>query len=187
LSSDVNRTGTNYYTGGGYDAMEGKITLGSPLPQDNEEVIVSYQYHTGIPDETIADILTEARAWAIGITRISFEYGDTTTVEGVQLEGLCIAWTIVYCVMVINGANAAQMGYNFRLAELEVQTKLWGEGMIAEALFNQYANLITQWLRVTGIYIHFERFGKTKSEAKYNIDRQLGRTSSTSDFTESFI
>lgn len=44
LQADAANTGTNYFTGGSYDAASREITLGTPLPSANESVWVSYTY-----------------------------------------------------------------------------------------------------------------------------------------------
>lgn len=44
LATDVNRTGTNYFSGGSYDAPSRTITLGTPLPAENSQVVVDYAF-----------------------------------------------------------------------------------------------------------------------------------------------
>jgi hypothetical protein len=47
LLSDFNHAGTNYYTGGSYDANTRVVTLGSNLPSVRSDVLINYNY-TGI-------------------------------------------------------------------------------------------------------------------------------------------
>lgn len=44
LNSDPGHFGTNYFTGGTFNAMTGIITLGTALPSSNETVLIEYQY-----------------------------------------------------------------------------------------------------------------------------------------------
>lgn len=44
LSSDFNKSGTNYFTSGSYNSTTREITLGSALPGANTDVIVDYNY-----------------------------------------------------------------------------------------------------------------------------------------------
>jgi hypothetical protein len=44
LNSDPKRLGTNYYTGGSFDALLGILTLGTALPSANTTVLIDYQY-----------------------------------------------------------------------------------------------------------------------------------------------
>jgi hypothetical protein len=44
LYTDTGHTGTNYYTGGSYNATTKTITLGTSLPASNMAVIINYSY-----------------------------------------------------------------------------------------------------------------------------------------------
>lgn len=44
LSTDVNRSGTNYFTSGSFDPVTGEITLGSALPSADELVVVDLSF-----------------------------------------------------------------------------------------------------------------------------------------------
>jgi len=44
LKSDVNKSGTNYFTSGSYDATTRTVTLGTDLPDANAEVWVDYSF-----------------------------------------------------------------------------------------------------------------------------------------------
>jgi len=149
--TDTTHSGTNYYSANSKFTDQGEITLATNLPNVIQDVRVNYLWESGIGDSTLYEHLTNARRWARNITGVDFDYQSAQNDEQNSTEQLAIAMTILLCVMTINGANASQMGYNFRLAELEIQTKLWGEGMIAQALFEQYANQIKMQLQAVGI------------------------------------
>jgi hypothetical protein len=52
LTTDSNRLGTNYYTGGAYNDVTGSITLGTPLPSGTTIVLADYSYTIADDSET---------------------------------------------------------------------------------------------------------------------------------------
>ena len=52
----------------------------------------------------------------------------------------------------MNMSNAIQSGFNYRIAEFEIQTKLWGEGMIAETLLKSYWDRAMQMTKALKIF-----------------------------------
>ncbi len=159
--SDVTHEETNYYTGGTFTAVNGKINLSTSLPNLLSDVRVDYIWESGISDKAIEDLLADSQVWAEGYTQETFEYNMETTNAGRSLESLAISKTIIECIITINGANAAQLGYNFRLGDFEVQTKLWGEGMIAGEIFKLYKERLMMDQQVTGRAIYFKFPSKT--------------------------
>lgn len=165
--TDDDHTGTNYYTGGGFDVSKGKIWLGTALATANTYVRVTYSWESGISDNAVYQHLHNSRAFVVNYTGISFRYGECTTDLQIGAEAMAIAGAVIASILTINGANVAQMGYNFRLDEFEIQTKLWGEGMIAEALFNMYLAEYNKWrlaLGKTGTIVI-----ATPATEKYNL------------------
>ena len=175
---------TNYYEGGGFSKSTGEVWLGTALPTTNEMVRVDYTWESGINDDTILHHLGSARMFTISYTGISFDYGKATTDLTRGAEAMSLAGTMMGCILSVNGANVAQMGYNFRLDEFEIQTKLWGEGMIAEALFNQYNQEYDKWRMALG------KAGTillaTPTIEKYNILTLVGYTDTESEGGEGF-
>lgn len=159
--SDVTHDLVNYYTGGTFEATSGKINLGTPLLSLLSDVRVDYIWESGISDKAIEDLLEDSKVWAEGYTQETFEYNMEDTNAGKALEALAISKTIIECIITINGANAAQLGYNFRLGDFEVQTKLWGEGMIAGEIFKLYKERLMMDQQVTGRAIYFKFPSKT--------------------------
>jgi hypothetical protein len=153
LLNDPTKVGTNYFLGGEFDSTSRRVQLGTPLPNAISDVRIAFTWESGVADDVIAEHLTRNKVWVTGISGQEFEYGNTTTADEEYAENLAIAVTILSCILTINGANVAQMGYNFKIQEFEIQTKLWGEGMIAEALFNQYRMEIKRWEQALGIDI----------------------------------
>ncbi|MHA2274138.1 MAG: hypothetical protein ACXAC2_00120 [Candidatus Kariarchaeaceae archaeon] len=189
LLSDTAKSGTNYFTGGEFEYSSGRITLGTQLPNAISDVRISFTWESGIADDVIAEHLTRNKVWVEGISGQEFEYGATTNADEEYAENLAIAVTVLSCILTINGANVAQMGYNFKIQEFEIQTKLWGEGMIAEALFNQYRMEIKRWEQALGIDIrsavanklfprydlrrHFSHSGKYNKGATIYVEEEV--------------
>jgi len=55
LQSDPSHVGTNYYTGGSYDANTGIVTLGVSLPSATEQVLTNYTY---VPIDDLESVYT---------------------------------------------------------------------------------------------------------------------------------
>lgn len=172
LDTDADHALTNYYTGGGFDANSGKIWLGTPLPTTSRYVRVDYTWESGINDDAIWMHLYGARNFTINWTGIDFTYGNCTTNRDRGAESMSIAGTMLASILTMNGANVAQLGYNFRLDEFEIQSKLWGEGMIAQALFKMYNDEYIKWKQALGkdgqIYV------VTPTQQKYNLNDLIG-------------
>ena len=182
--TDDTHTGTNYYTGGGFDKSTGVVWLGSPLALLHQMVRVDYTWESGVSDDTILHHLNGSRLFVINYTGIEFDYGKALTNLTKGAEAMALAGTILSCVLSVNGANVAQMGYNFRLDEFEIQTKLWGEGMIAEALFNQYVREFDKWRLALGKA--GEVLIATPEVQKYDIETLLGITDTDSEGGEGY-
>lgn len=182
LLTDTTHALTNYYTGGGFDPESGEIRLGSSLPSLVSDVRVDFSWESGIDDDAIQSHLDTSRRWAIGYTNVEFNYNDNSTEEKRRVEDLAIARTVVLCILTINGANVAQFGYNFRLGDFEIQSKLWGEGMIAQALFQLYVNMYEEAKQTTGRYIYTRR--AKKLEKQYNLTVLLSTSQSGNDLVD---
>ena len=184
LLTDDTHSGTNYYTGGGFDADSGKIWLGTPLTSLINRVRVSYTWESGITDGAINWHLWASRNYTISYTGIDFSYGAETTTVGLGAEGMSFSRAMIGCILSVNGANVAQMGYNFRIDEFEIQTKLWGEGMIAEALFTQYRMQYEEWKMALGKKGY--SVVATPETRKYDLESLVGWTDSASEGGEGF-
>lgn len=166
---------TNYYIGGGFESSAGIVTLGNNLPNVISDVRISYTWESGIDDDALNAHLQSARIWAMGFSGTKFNYGGSSDEIEEQVEYLARALTIVLCILTINGANVAQMGYNFRIHEFEIQSKLWGEGMIAQALFLEYNNELTRWMMIVGKDINYAWANKSY---RYNLNKLIDYTKS---------
>lgn len=175
--TDTDHTETNYYTGGGFNSSTGEIWLGTEVALTNQYLRVSYLWESGVDDDSIEWHLDESRNWVIQYTGVEFTYGNTVAPIEKSAESMALAAAVLGCILTVNGANVAQLGYNFRLHEFEIQTKLWGEGMIAEALFGVYIQQINWWLSAIGKAGQVYVATPPTSRGKYTINNQLNRIS----------
>ena len=184
LLADDDHSGINYYGTGGFDKNTGVVWLSTPLPTANNMVRVDYTWESGINNDVITRHLTSSRMFTVMYTGISFTYGNAVSDLQHGAEAMSVSGAIIACILTANGANVAQMGYNFRLDEFEIQTKLWGEGMIAEALFNVYIHEYDKWRQALG------KAGTillaTPDIEKYDIETLVGYTDSSSEGGEGF-
>lgn len=138
LVDDLDHTGNNYLEGSTIFDKEGRINIGQTLPDGTEEILITYATRDGLSDEVIqmnidmAKIYLQTELW-----RQTMNYSGSSTFEVMAKWTMCSIATY-WSILAINSSNAIQSGYNYRIAEFEIQTKLWGEGMIAETLLNKY-------------------------------------------------
>jgi|GEM_PF-6310462 len=137
LATDNDKSGTNYYTGGSVDYNSGVITLGTPLAP-NTEVVVTYVRSNGLTDEVIDVQFETAKAFINHVMCHEYEFDDPQTDLDKFAKKVAYNLAAFYCMLTLNMGNAVQTGFNYKLEEFEVQTKLWGEGMISQALFDMY-------------------------------------------------
>ncbi len=156
LGTDNSKSGTNFFTGGSVNIYSGKTILGTPTSANNTVLRCDYVWKSGLADEQIFDQLEKSRIFVEGWTGVKFNYGAANTDLKKQAEQMALARTTLTAIMMINGANAAQLGYNFRIHEFEIQSKLWGEGMIAQSLFALYKEEYMEWMQILGKKIGFE-------------------------------
>jgi len=146
LVTDTDKSGTNYYTNGSYDGKFGKITLGTSAPSADTEIIASYVRRIGLIDTEIAQHFTAAQAYVLVHIWDEFDFSDTLQNYNVLGRETVYSLSSYWCLLALNMGNALQTGFNYRVEEFEIQTKLWGEGMIAEALLATYWDKAIQML-----------------------------------------
>lgn len=165
--TDESHSLTNYFIGGGFSINGREVTLGVNLPDLISDVRISYAWESGISDDALYDHLDRAKKWVTGYSGINFDYDSISGESQDHAKELAIAFTMLLCINTINGANVAQMGFNFRLGDFEIQTKLWGEGMIAGEIFKLYKENVTYWLSVVGKKVNFK--GAKKRNQQYSL------------------
>jgi len=161
LSSDPNHTGTNYYTGGSFDNKDGKIILGTSLTAGTE-VLISYVRKQGLSDIDIQTHYDGAKLFlAYKMVYFDYEWDNPTTDLDKLARYTAYNLAAYYCIITLNMGNTIQSGFNYRMEEFEIQTKLWGEGMIAQELFGMIKRRLDELIFVlsanTGAVIADER------------------------------
>jgi len=161
LYTDTNFTGTNYYVGSGgtiedpngsFDAKSGLVTLSDVDVIDTKtKVVTAYEWEEGISDADVDLIYTRAQMQIkahVNDFTISFSGGSKY-----QWAAEAVAKFVV--LLALNGSSVIQQGYNFRIEELSIETKAWGEGMIAQFLLTQYAQEVEEAKRLLGYGVRF--------------------------------
>ena len=140
LATDTEHAATNYYTGGSYQTHTGLITLGTELANALDPVLITYTYMEG-PSTSLLDVcLAEAETEVKLQLSLSDSFDWDALADGAGANQARYALAALKTMYAMNMPNAVQMGYNYRIGDVEVQTKLWGEGMIAQDLFNRLEN-----------------------------------------------
>jgi len=152
LVDDIYHSGTNYLQGSTIYDKEGRIDIGLNLPANTDEILITYATRDGLSDEVIQLNINMAKYYLQGeLWRSELNYSGSSTYE------IMAKWTLYsiatyWCILGMNSSNAIQSGYNYRIAEFEIQTKLWGEGMIAETLLMKYWERSNDMIKVLKMF-----------------------------------
>lgn len=147
--TDVDHEGENFYdTLSGSSIVEptGKVVLASGALgyiDRGDDVLVTYRYQAGLTDSQILMEVASAKSEINLEFEMNWTYTVSTDDRVHQLAILTMyAVAVKYCILALNSSNAIQGGFSYRLGELDVQTKLWGEGMSMGELFKMYKEKI---------------------------------------------
>lgn len=157
LASDPDKSGTNYFTGGTFNKKSGIITLGTAV-NPSDEVIVLYARKHGLTDAEIQIHYDAAKIYISFLLHYD-EYEFDTPTESLDVLARYTAYNVAvyYCIITMNMGNLIMSGFNYRMEEFEIQTKLWGEGMIAQELFGmvraRVEDLIKRLADKTGVVL----------------------------------
>jgi len=178
--NDITNSGTNYISGATIYPAQGKIELLQTLPSDVKEVLVTYAATQGLSDVQIQINLDIAQNFMIGelyADSLNFASGSTSTYDN-MVRYCMLTIASYFSLLAINNSNAIQSGFNYRLGDFEIQTKLWGEGMIAETLLNKYWERSQKMLDALKLYQSKPNapvfvINRTKSRIPYNKDPMI--------------
>jgi len=177
LADDITHSGTNYVSGSTVYPKQGKIEVGQSLPQGTEEVLVTYAARDGLSDGEIDININMAKQWmTTELWVASLDFSGSSTFS-VMAKYTLYALSSYWCILALNNANAIQAGFNYRFEDFEIQTKLWGEGMIAETLLANY------WQRAKNMIDAMKLYVKYPSVPIYVIDRGNSMTPYNGDPT----
>lgn len=171
LPDDLNHSGTNYASGATVYPSQGKISLHPSLsiPNSYREVMITYATSDGLSDQQIQNNVNIAKDY------VQMELWETVDFSGSSTYKVFARTTMLtigayFSLLAMNNSNAIQSGYNYRIAEFEIQTKLWGEGMIAETLLNKY------WDRSMKMLNALKIFKSRPDVPVYVVDRSNARS-----------
>lgn len=186
LRTDTAHSGTNYYDGvdGDFDSRMGMITLHTSLPAAVTEVLIDYTYYRGLHNDTIDQFLTEAKLYVKKFTRKDYIWSDGLGVdpdEETQIALMAAASLAAKrCLVALSAGDILQLGFNFRLGDLEVENMVRGGGFHVQAMIDQLDNDIQQKLAMLGRGMYFV----APSSVSYGRDirnyRRRGRPSDRS-------
>jgi len=160
LASDTGHTGTNYYGNDGtFDSHTGKITLDTALPSDNEEVLITYTYFKGIPDDVITQFLTEGKMYVKKYTRKDYDWSLAWAADPDEETQIAL-WAAASiaakrCLEALASGDILQMGFNFRLGDLEVENMVRGGGFHVQAHIDMLVDDINDKLALLGRGMYF--------------------------------
>jgi len=190
LSSDIFNSGTNYLSGASIYPEEGRITMPTNITGWDEtqtEALITYAHIQGLTDQQIQLNINIAESYVqMELWEDSINFSGTATYEVFANHTMCTI-AAYYSLMAINSSNAIQSGYNYRLGDFEIQTKLWGEGMIAETLLNKYWERSQKMIDALKYYqakpsVPVYVIDRKKSRIPYNKDMSVFNTISSSYF-----
>ena len=157
LTTDIDHSGINFVSGAVIYPKEGRIDLLDvdvpiSLPAGTDEVLITYATRDGLDDDSIQLNIDMAKSYLqTELWRTTLDFSGSTTYETMAKWTMC-AVASYWSILAMNSSNAIQSGFNYRIAEFEIQTKLWGEGMIAETLLNKYWERATKMINALKIY-----------------------------------
>ena len=138
LASDTEHSGTNYGLSGTYNPLNRTVTLTNDLPALNTPVLITYARSVGLSDSQIELAINSSEIKVMNeLMDFDFTFTMSTNIGKV---GLYLVYFLAHleAIHIMNTGNAVQGGFSYMMNQLQVNTKLWGEGMSAEALINFY-------------------------------------------------
>lgn len=153
-STDINKqnnlfvgTGSHTAPEGSFNRATGVITLAPSFHyNDLEKVMIDYVHQEGLTDEALDSMFL----WACNFLRLEtgnfsldFSYGSAVWWSAIHIARLC-------ALLILSTSGVIQAGYNLRIEDFALETKAWGEGMIAQFLWKQYEKEVNEILCALG-------------------------------------
>jgi len=135
--TDVDRT-NNLYTGGSFDGS--KLTLGTPTTAGTR-VVASYIQREGLNTVSVDWIVESCETRLRG--KLFDEDNDynlqnPTDLKEKMAREYWIVMSLINAYLLLNNVNMIQSDANISTFDFSTMSKLWGEGMSADALFNRW-------------------------------------------------
>lgn len=175
LPDDIDHSGTNYASGATVYPKAGTIVLSQAIPLTYKDVLITYATRDGLADDEIQFNIDIAKDYVqMELWETTLDYSGSSTYEGMARSTM-LTISAYFSLLAMNNSNAIQSGYNYRIAEFEIQTKLWGEGMIAETLLNKYWERSARMMNALKLYqskpdVPIYVVDRSQSMTKYNGD-----------------
>lgn len=179
LETDITGSGTNFISSGALIfPKEHRIVLSGSLPVGTNHVLMTYVARDGLSDDEVQVNIDMAKDYlTLQLWEDSINFSGTTTYD--TLAKMTMRTLASYfSILAINNGNAIQSGFNYRLGEYEIQTKLWGEGMIAETLLANYWARAMEMVKMMKIYqakpgVPIFAVDRSQSRVAYNKDSTI--------------
>lgn len=149
-ATDVDKE-NNLFTGLGdhtdpdgiFDRNTGEVVLSTNFNYTYlEKVLVDYVHQEGLTDDDIETIFVWSQKFlnlTTGDWTIDFSNGTKGWWGAVHVARLS-------CMLMLSTGSVMQSGYNLRIEDFALETKAWGEGMIAQFLWQQYQKEMSEIL-----------------------------------------
>lgn len=157
LATDPDHTGTDYYTGAAadFDIYTGEITLHTSLANPSTNVLITYTYYKGLPEEVIDDHINNAKQYIQWYTNQEFDWTDTTD-NRTKIAIAAMTWRAATGALIYMYApDIMQKGYNWSLAEFKVESKTWAGSMGIQDLLMLWNDEVNKYLAMLGRYMDF--------------------------------
>ena len=156
-ATDPTHAGTNYYTGGDFDAYTTEITLGTSLPGDNTNVLTNYTYFKGLSDLVTDRHVTNAKTFVEIQTNETFDWPNTDNDRRTNLAIAAMTYRASVGALIYQFApDVLQKGYNWKLAEFSVESKTWAGSMGIRDLMDTMNKEVDIYLALLGVYQPFD-------------------------------
>lgn len=156
-STDPTHIGTNYYTGGSFDAYTTEVKLGVALPGDNTNVLINYTYFKGLSDLVTDQHVTNAKTFVEVQTNESFDWVNADNDRRDNLAIAAMTYRASIGALIYQFApDILQKGYNWKLAEFSVESKTWAGSMGIRDLMDTMNKEVDIYLALLGVYQSFD-------------------------------
>jgi hypothetical protein len=157
LSTDPDHTGTNYYDGenGSFNIYTGEITLHTSLSSPSTNVLISYTYYKGLPDEVIDEHITNAKLYVEWYTNDVFDWTDTDDRRVLLAKSAMIWRAATGALIYMYAPDIMQKGYNWAIGEFRVESKTWAGSMGIQDLLALWNDEVNKYLSMLGKYEYF--------------------------------
>lgn len=156
-ATDPTHVGTNYYTGGSFDAYTTEVKLGVALPGDNTNVLINYTYFKGLSDLVADQHVTNAKAFIEIQTDESFDWVNAGSNRRDNLAIAAMTYRASIGALIYQFApDILQKGYNWKLGEFSVESKTWAGSMGIRDLMDTMNKEVDIYLALLGVYQSFD-------------------------------